>query len=153
MSANQLHQFRLKIKFNSCSKHGHFQFNHNAAGTINYHLLCNDAPPAYSQNRSQNKNNKDGSGGFIINFGMAIPSSSDGLSTTMSHAAQSFSPNQLTSQVFDPLKNGEAPYYDIGVTELCVLRLSLGLPRLDNHGPRPSSFPQHNLWQYGDGFY
>lgn len=66
----------------------------------------------------------------------------------MFHAAPSFSANQSSSQVFGPMIGGGALYSAIVVTELFVLRSSLGLARPDSCDAILSSFAQYNFWQY-----
>lgn len=46
--------------------------------------------------------------------------------------------------------DGGASYPAIEVTELCVLRSSLGLPRLEIYDPIQSSFAEYKYWKYGD---
>lgn len=69
---------------------------------------------------------------------------------SVSHIVSTLTTNQKPS-AFNLIVDGGAPYYAIGVTEICVLRSSLGFPRLKHYDPMFSSLAQYKSWKYGEG--
>ena len=83
----------------------------------------------------------------MINFGMVI-FSNDNLKP---FAACNGNRNVSLHAQIGPIIDGGAPYSAIFVTELCVIRSSLGLPSLTKYDPLLDSISHYKYWHYGGG--
>lgn len=138
MNPKELRIYKLKIQCNRCNKYTNFASDHNGDGSIKNGLPSNDAPP--------DDHNNNANGSPVLKFGVATPSSSISQPVSSSFIASSFSAQDSSSVSLGSVVDGGAPYSTIGVTELHVLRSSLGLSRITVSDPMPESFAHFKFW-------
>lgn len=144
MNPEQLRNYKLICACNLCGKIERFDSDRDENKIIKDGLPSNDGQPVHYGNNN-GKNNSDGNNSSFMNFMAKICNNESCSSLVVSNIGCS------SSNSLGPILDSGAPFSAIGVTELIVLRKSIGVSPLNSYDPIPRQLASYKYWKYGVG--